>query len=50
MDTVSKPVNIVMGFAGPKITLEQFGEIGVHRVSIGAGLSRVALSVFMRAA
>lgn len=50
MDAVSKPVNIVMGFADPTITLEQLGEIGVRRVSIGAGLSRVALNAFMKAA
>ena len=50
MDAVSKPVNIVMGFADPAITLEQLGEIGVRRVSIGAGLSRVALNAFMKAA
>lgn len=50
MDAVSKPVNIVMGFADPTITLEQLGEIGVRRVSIGAGFSRVALNAFMTAA
>ena len=50
LDAVSKPVNIVMGFADPTITLEQLGEIGVRRVSIGAGLSRVALNAFMKAA
>lgn len=50
MDAVSKPVNIVMGFADPTITLEQLAEIGVRRVSIGAGFSRVALKAFMTAA
>ena len=50
LDAVGKPVNIVMGFADPTITLDQLGEIGVRRVSIGAGLSRVALSAMMGAA
>lgn len=50
MDAVSKPVNIVMGFADPDITLDQLAEIGVRRVSIGAGLARVALSSAMDAA
>ncbi|NKB57350.1 MAG: isocitrate lyase/phosphoenolpyruvate mutase family protein [Alphaproteobacteria bacterium] len=50
MDAVSKPVNIVMGLADPTITLPQLAEIGVRRISIGAGLSRVALNAFMRAA
>lgn len=50
MDAVGKPVNIVMGYADPTITLEQLAEIGVRRVSIGAGLSRVALNAAMGAA
>lgn len=45
--SVSKPVNVVMGFADPSITLEQLAEIGVRRVSIGAALSRLALKSFM---
>ena len=50
VEAVSKPVNVVMGFADPTITLEQMAEIGVCRVSIGAGLSRVALNAMMTAA
>jgi 2-methylisocitrate lyase-like PEP mutase family enzyme len=45
--SVGKPVNVVMGFADPSITLEQLGDIGVRRVSIGGALSRLALSAFM---
>ena len=47
---VGKPVNIVMGFADPAITLDQLAGIGVRRVSIGGGLSRVALNAMMGAA
>jgi 2-methylisocitrate lyase-like PEP mutase family enzyme len=47
---LKKPFNAVMGFADPKITLEQLGEAGVKRVSIGGGLNRVALKAFMNAA
>lgn len=47
VSSVSKPVNVVMGFADPSITLEQLGEIGVRRVSIGGALSRLALKSFM---
>src|SRR5207253_10456722 len=50
VSSVGKPVNVVMGFADPAITLEQLGEIGVRRVSIGGALSRVALGSFMDAA
>jgi len=39
-----------MGFADPKITLDQLGKAGVKRVSIGGGLNRVALKAFMDAA
>lgn len=50
MSAVSKPVNIVMGFADPNITLEELAEIGVRRVSIGAGLYRVAMNSAIAAA
>ena len=48
--TLKKPFNLVMGFADPSITLDQLGEAGVRRVSIGGGLNRVALKAFMDAA
>ncbi|XRQ04738.1 isocitrate lyase/PEP mutase family protein [Actinomadura welshii] len=45
--SVDRPVNVVMGFADPSITLDQLGEIGVRRVSIGGALSRLALRAFV---
>jgi 2-methylisocitrate lyase-like PEP mutase family enzyme len=45
--SVGRPVNVVMGFADPSITLAQLGEIGVRRVSIGGALSRLALRAFV---
>jgi 2-methylisocitrate lyase-like PEP mutase family enzyme len=50
VSSVGKPVNVVMGFADPSITLEQLGEAGVRRVSIGGALSRIALASFLDAA
>ena len=50
VSSVSKPVNVVMGFADPSITLEQLAEVGVRRVSIGGALSRHALASFLRGA
>lgn len=50
VSSVGKPVNVVMGFADPSITLEQLGEVGVRRVSIGGALSRFALKSFVDAA
>ena len=47
---LKKPFNAVMGFADPAITLEQLGQAGVRRVSIGGGLNRVAVKAFMDAA
>jgi 2-methylisocitrate lyase-like PEP mutase family enzyme len=45
--SVRRPVNVVMGFADPSITLEQLAAVGVRRVSIGGGLSRLALRAFL---
>jgi 2-methylisocitrate lyase-like PEP mutase family enzyme len=50
VDAVGKPVNVVMGFADPSITLEDLREAGVRRISIGGALSRIALDAFVRAA
>jgi 2-methylisocitrate lyase-like PEP mutase family enzyme len=50
VSSVDKPVNVVMGFADPSITLDQLTEVGVRRVSIGGALSRIALKSFMDAA
>ncbi|MFD0851156.1 isocitrate lyase/phosphoenolpyruvate mutase family protein, partial [Actinomadura adrarensis] len=47
VDSVGKPVNVVMGMADPSITLDQLAEIGVRRVSIGGALSRLALKAFL---
>ncbi len=48
--SVGRPLNVVMGFADPTITLEQLREVGVRRVSIGGGLSRLALRAFLEGA
>jgi 2-methylisocitrate lyase-like PEP mutase family enzyme len=48
--SVGKPVNVVMGFADPSITLDQLTEVGVRRISIGGALSRLALKSFMAGA
>ena len=44
---VKQPVNVVMGFADPTLTLDELREAGVRRVSIGGGLSRLALRAFL---
>ena len=50
VSSVGKPVNVVMTFADPSLTLEQLAEAGVKRISIGGSGSRFALNAFMSAA
>lgn len=47
---VSCPVNVVMGLAGGAFSVDQLGDAGVKRVSLGSSLSRAALGGFLRAA
>ncbi|MEQ8354938.1 MAG: isocitrate lyase/phosphoenolpyruvate mutase family protein [Kiloniellaceae bacterium] len=47
---VNKPVNVVMGFADPTITVDQLSDVGVKRISIGGALSRFALAAVVKAA
>lgn len=47
VESVTRPLNVVMGFADPTITIAQLREIGVRRVSIGGALSRLALRAFL---
>lgn len=44
---LGKPVNVVMGFADPSITLPQLAEAGVKRVSIGGALCRLSVRAFI---
>ncbi len=45
-----KPVNVLMSGRVPGLTVERLAELGVRRVSVGSGLSRVAWGAFLRAA
>ena len=48
--SVSKPVNVVMGMPGPTFGIDELGDAGVKRISVGSALSRAALGSFVRAA
>lgn len=49
--SVSKPVNVLMGLKGaPRLTVKELGALGVRRISIGSGFSRVGLTAFLHAA
>jgi 2-methylisocitrate lyase-like PEP mutase family enzyme len=47
---VERPVNVVMGLVGARLTVEELGQIGVRRISVGGSLARAALGGFLRAA
>jgi 2-methylisocitrate lyase-like PEP mutase family enzyme len=45
-----KPVNVVMGLAGPSLSLAELEQLGVRRVSVGSAFARAAYGAFLRAA
>jgi 2-methylisocitrate lyase-like PEP mutase family enzyme len=47
---VDRPVNVLMGLPGSKLSMEDLSRMGVRRVSIGSGLARAAYGAFLRAA
>jgi 2-methylisocitrate lyase-like PEP mutase family enzyme len=47
---VDRPVNVLIGSDGPRLTLAELAELGVKRVSVGGALTRVALGAFLEAA
>jgi 2-methylisocitrate lyase-like PEP mutase family enzyme len=49
--SVTKPVNVLMGMKGvPRLSVNDLGELGVRRISLGSGFSRAALTAFLHAA
>lgn len=48
--SVTKPVNVVVGLASLKASVEELAEAGVRRISLGSTLSRTALGAVLRAA
>jgi len=47
---VDKPVNVVMGLSGPIYSVDELGEAGVKRISVGGSFARAALGAMIRAA
>ena len=50
VNSVDRPVNVVMGLAGVPLSLAELSAMGVRRVSVGSALCRAALGAFLRAA
>jgi 2-methylisocitrate lyase-like PEP mutase family enzyme len=50
VSSVDRPVNVVMGLQGVRLSLAELSELVVKRISVGSALSRAALGAFLRAA
>ena len=48
--SVDRPVNVVMGLRGARLTITELAELRVRRVSLGSALSRAGLGAVLRAA
>ena len=48
--SVTRPVNVVMGLKGARLSVAELASLGVKRISVGSALSRAALGGFVRAA
>ena len=48
--SVDRPVNVVMGLGGATFTVDELGELGVRRISVGSALARAAYGALQRAA
>jgi 2-methylisocitrate lyase-like PEP mutase family enzyme len=47
---VSKPVNVLMGFAGATLSVQELAAVGAKRISVGGSFARAALGALTRAA
>lgn len=47
---VDRPVNVLVGMPGLKLTLDELSALGARRLSTGSALARAALGEFLRAA
>jgi 2-methylisocitrate lyase-like PEP mutase family enzyme len=50
VQSIDRPLNVLMGLPGLRLSLAELSELGVKRVSVGSALSRAALGAFLRAA
>ncbi len=50
VNSLDRPVSVIMGLQGVQMSLAELSEIGVKRISVGSALSRAALGAFLRAA
>jgi 2-methylisocitrate lyase-like PEP mutase family enzyme len=48
--SVDRPVNVIAGLPGMKLTVNELADLGVKRISIGSGLFRVAFGAALKTA
>lgn len=49
LSEIDRPLNILMGFQGVQLSLDELRELGVTRVSLGGSLARAAYGALLRA-
>jgi 2-methylisocitrate lyase-like PEP mutase family enzyme len=50
VQSVDRPVNVIMGLQGVQLSLADLSAVGVKRISVGSALARAAFAAFLRAA
>jgi 2-methylisocitrate lyase-like PEP mutase family enzyme len=50
VNSVDRPVNVLMGMKDAQLSLSELSDLGVKRVSVGSALSRAAFGAFLQAA
>lgn len=50
VQAVDRPVNVVMGLTGVRLSVAELSDLGVRRISVGGSFARAALGGFLRAA
>ena len=50
VESLGKPLNVVMSSGDPDLTADQIAAVGVKRISVGGALSRLAMAAFMNGA
>jgi len=50
VSSIDLPLNVIMGFQGVQLTVDELRELGVARVSLGGSLARAAYGALLRAA
>ena len=50
VNSVDRPVNVIMALQGVQLSLAELSAMGVKRISVGSALARAAYGAFLRAA